>query len=212
MGRGRLILVNIIGIIIIFGLIAGGGYYYYQNTNYVNTDDARVAGDMATIVAPTAGHLTGWNIQEGDQVSRNATIGRISGGDGARNISAVSEGTVVREQVNENQLVQAGQVLAQTIDMNNIYITANIDENNIEDIEEGDSVDITIQGDPNTVYEGTLEKIGYATNSVFSLMPQQNASGNYTEVTQTIPVRISINSPSDTVLPGMNADVRISIK
>jgi multidrug resistance efflux pump len=211
-GRGRLVLLNLIGIIVIFGLIAVGGYYYYQNINFVQTDDARVAGDMTAIVAPAAGRLSGWNVSEGDVVKKDANLGKISGADGTGTITAINDGTVVREQVNNNQMVQAGQVLAQTIDMKNLYITANVEEGQIQDIEEGDSVDITVQGDPDTTYEGTLEKIGYATNSMFSLMPQQNASGNYTEVTQTVPVRISIKAPSDKVLPGMNADVRISVK
>jgi multidrug resistance efflux pump len=212
MGKGRLIFLNLVGIIVIFALIAAGGYYYYQSTNYVQTDDARVAGDMTTIVAPAAGQLKGWNVQEGEQLKNNARVGRIQGADGATNISATANGTVVREQANDNQLVQAGQVLAQTIDMRHLYITANIEESELQDVEEGDSVDITVDGDPDTTYDGTLEKIGYATNSVFSLMPQQNASGNYTKVTQKVPVRISIKAPSDKVLPGMNAEVRISVK
>ncbi|PLT32222.1 HlyD family secretion protein [Bacillus sp. V5-8f] len=212
MSKGRLILINIIGIIIIFALVAGGGYYYYQNANYVTTDEAKVAGDLSTIVAPAAGQLKDWNVQEGDVLKKDANVGNVSGPDGSTAIKAVSEGTIVKEQATNSQLVQAGQVLGQTIDMKNLYITANIEETSIQDIEEGDSVDITVDGDPDTTYEGTLEKIGYAANSVFSLMPQQNASGNYTKVTQKIPVKISIKAPSDKVLPGMNAEVKISTK
>jgi multidrug resistance efflux pump len=212
MGKGRLIFINIIGIIIIFALVAGGAYYYYQNTNYVKTDEAKVAGDMMTIVAPAAGQLTNWNVQEGDQLKKGSRVGTISGGSTPTNITASGDGTVVREQANDNQLVQPGQVLAQIIDMNKLYITANIEETSLQDITVGDSVDITVDGDPNTVYEGKMEKIGYATNSTFSLMPQQNASGNYTKVTQKVPVRISIKAPSDKVLPGMNAEVSISTK
>jgi multidrug resistance efflux pump len=212
MGKGRLIFINIIGVIIIFALVAGGAYYYYQNTNYVKTDEAKVAGDMTTIVAPAAGQLTNWNVQEGDQLKKGSRVGTISGGSTPMNITASGDGTVVREQANDNQLVQPGQVLAQIIDMSKLYITANIEETSLQDITVGDSVDITVDGDPNTVYEGKMEKIGYATNSTFSLMPQQNASGNYTKVTQKVPVRISIKAPSDKVLPGMNAEVSISTK
>ncbi|MDQ0220833.1 HlyD family secretion protein [Peribacillus cavernae] len=212
MSKGRLILINIIGIIIIFALVAGGGYYYYQSANYVNTDEAKVAGDMTTIVAPNAGKLTDWGVKEGDQLNKDANVGKISGGETSMNITASADGTVVKEQANDNQMVQPGQVLAQTIDMNNLYITANIEETDLQDIEEGDSVDITVDGDPDTIYEGTLENIGYATNSMFSLMPQQNASGNYTKVTQKVSVKVSIKAPSDKVLPGMNAEVKISTK
>ncbi|OIK11583.1 HlyD family efflux transporter periplasmic adaptor subunit [Bacillus sp. MUM 13] len=212
MGRGRLVLVNIVGIIIIFALVAGGAYYYYQSTNFVKTDEAKVAGDLNTIVAPTAGKLKGWNLQEGDNVSKGNTLGKISDGKHSVTVSSAQDGTVVKKQVSSDQLVQAGQVLAQTIDMSKIYITANIKETELSDIEKGDSVDITVDGDPGTTFEGTLEDIGYATNSVFSIMPAQNSSGNYTKVTQKVPVKISIKAPSDKVLPGMNAEVKISTK
>ena len=75
--------------------------------------------------------------------------------------------------MHDEQLVQAGQTLAQTINMEDLSITANIEENKLKDIEKGDSVDIIIDGDPDTVFEGTLEQIGYATTSVFSVMGNQ---------------------------------------
>lgn len=212
MSRGRLILTNIIGMIVVLALIAGGSYYYYQSANYVKTDEAKVAATMGQIVAPTSGKLSGWTVEEGDDVTKDAQVGKVSDGKQTVGLSSSMEGKVIKKEASDNQMVQAGQVLAQTADMNNLYITANIKEDKLKDIEKGDSVDVTVDGDSGTTFEGEVEEIGYATTSTFSVMPQQNTSGNYTKVTQKVPVKISIKAPSDKVLPGMNAEVKISTK
>lgn len=212
MNKGRLLLINVIGLIIILAIIGGGGYYYYESTNFIKTDEAKVTGDLYTIVAPAAGKLSDWDLQEGDIVTKDKKVAKVATTEGEKAVKTSAPGTVVKTQVLENQLVQAGQTLAQTINMEELSITANLEENKLKNIEKGDSVDIVIDGDPDTVFEGTLEQIGYATTSVFSVMGNQNSSGNYTKVTQKVPVKISIKAPSDKVLPGMNAEVKISTK
>ncbi|MGE6612189.1 HlyD family secretion protein [Peribacillus simplex] len=212
MNRGRLVLINVIGLVIIVAVLAGGAYYYYESTNFIKTDEAKVSGELYTIVAPAAGKLADWDLHEGDNVSKNDQVANVTTLDGKEAVKTAAQGTIVKTQVHDEQLVQAGQTLAQTINMDDLSITANIEENKLKDIEKGDSVDIIIDGDPDTVFEGTLEQIGYATTSVFSVMGNQNSSGNYTKVTQKVPVKISIKAPSDKVLPGMNAEVKISTK
>ncbi|MCO0599663.1 HlyD family efflux transporter periplasmic adaptor subunit [Peribacillus butanolivorans] len=212
MNKGRLILINVIGLVVILAVVGGGAYYYYESTNFIKTDEAKVTGDLYTIVAPASGKLTDWDLKEGDIVSKDNKVAKVATVDGEQTVKSSAPGTVVKTQVLEDQLVQAGQTLAQTINMEDLSITANIEENKLKNIEKGDSVDIIIDGDPDTVFEGTLEKIGYATTSVFSVMGNQNSSGNYTKVTQKVPVTISIKAPSDKVLPGMNAEVKISTK
>lgn len=211
MSKGRLILTNMLGIVVILALIAGGGYYYYQSTNYIKTDEAKVSADVTSVIAPTSGKLTDWNVEEGQDVSQDTEVGKVSDGKNNVSITSTMNGTIIKNQVMNGQLIQAGQVLAQEADMDHLYITANIKETDLNDIEKGDSVDITVDGDGGTTFEGTVEEIGYATTSVFSMVPQQNASGNYTKVTQKVPVKISIKNPSDKVLPGMNAEVKISL-
>ena len=212
MNRGRLILINVIGFIVILAILAGGAYYYYESTNFIKTDEAKVTGDLYTVVAPESGKLTNWNVKEGDEVKKDQKVGKVAGTEGSKDVKAAANGTIVKSQALKNQNVQAGQTLAQTIDMNNLKIQANIEETELKDIEKGDSVDITVDGDEGTTFEGTVEEIGYATTSVFSVMGNQNSSGNYTKVTQKVPVTISIKAPSDKVLPGMNAEIKISTK
>lgn len=209
MNRGRLLLTNIIGLIVILAIIAGGAYYYYESTNFVKTDEAKVTGDMYQITAPAAGQIKGWDINEGDEVQKDSTVAKVEG-ETKTNVKSVADGTLVKKEVQNNQQVQPGTVLGETIDLSKLYITANIKETDIKNIEKGDIVDIVVDGDPDTTFEGTVEQIGYATNSTFNMLPATNSSGNYTKVTQKVAVKISIKNPSDKVLPGMNASVKIS--
>jgi multidrug resistance efflux pump len=211
MSKGHLVLTNIIGIVVIIALIAGGSYYYYQNINYVQTDEAKVSADMMQVVAPASGKLSGWNVKEGDNVSQEAVVGKVLEGQQAVSVKSTMSGTIIKSEAGNNQMVQQGQLLAQTADLNHLYITANVKETDLKDIQKGQSVDIIVDEDSNVTFKGTVEKIGYATNSVFSMLPQQSPSNNYTKVTQKVPVKISVQNPSAKVLPGMNAEVKIAL-
>jgi len=212
MMKGRLFLANFVGVLVIVALVLGGFYYYTQSSQYIKTEDARVAGDMMAVTAPAAGKLSSWNGKEGAVVTKNGGVGRIDGDGEPLSVVAPIGGTIVKNEAREGQAVQPGQALAEVIDMHNLYVLANIDETDIKDIEIGSSVDVTVDGDPGTIIKGKVEEIGYVTNSVFSLLPTSNTSGNYSKVTQKVQVKISITNYSDTVLPGMNAKVVIAKK
>ncbi|MEN8698658.1 HlyD family secretion protein [Bacillus infantis] len=211
MSKGRLILTNIIGILAVFALIAAGAYYYYQNENYVTTNDAVVSADMMQVTAPASGMLAEWNLEEGKNVSENASVGKVAAGESSVSVSSYMNGTVIQNEAYPHQMVQAGQALAVAADMEHLYITANIQEKDLKDIEVGDSVEIKVDGDGNTLFDGEVEEIGFATNSLFSVLPQQSSNGSYTKVAQKVAVKISLKNASDKVLPGMNAEVKISL-
>jgi multidrug resistance efflux pump len=210
--KGRLILANFVGIIVILVLVFGGGYYYYQNANYIKTKDARVAADMMPISSPAAGVLSGWNLPEGNVVNKKAVMGQITSGTGSVAVTAPMDGTLIKNQAKEGELLQPGTPLGQLVDMKKLYILANVDESQLRDIDIGSNVDVTVDGDPQTIIQGNVEEIGYATNSVFSLLPATNASGTYTKVTQKVQVKIGISNYSKFVLPGMNAEIVITKK
>ncbi len=209
--RSRLIIANIIGILVICFFIAAGAYFYYEKSNFYKTEDAVVEADMMPVVAPAQGVLTSWNIQDGTNVSNKNVVGGVSDGTKVIPVSPRMDGKIIKNDARVNQLVQAGQVLAQEADLDHMYIVANIKETRLKDIKVGQSVDITIDGDSGTKFEGVVKEIGFATNSVFSVLPQQSSTGSYTKVTQKVPVKISINQTSARVLPGMNAEVKISL-
>ncbi|MEC0241915.1 efflux RND transporter periplasmic adaptor subunit [Paenibacillus dokdonensis] len=211
MNRSRLIIANIIGVLVICFFIAAGAYFYYEKSNFIKTEDAVVQADMMPLVSPAQGVLTSWNIQDGTDVNDKNIVGGVSDGTKVVPVSSRMNGKIIKNDARVNQLVQAGQVLAQEADMDHLYVVANIKETQLKDIKVGQSVDISVDGDSGTKFEGVVKEIGYATNSVFSVLPQQSSTGSYTKVTQKIPVKISINQVSSKVLPGMNAEVKISL-
>ncbi|MCY9423426.1 HlyD family efflux transporter periplasmic adaptor subunit, partial [Bacillus paralicheniformis] len=136
MSKGRLIATNIIGLIIVLAILAGGAYFYYDSISYVKTDEAHVTGEMADITAPASGKLSDWDLKEGSKVSKDEKAAKIKG-EQTVDVKSIMDGTIVKNEAKEGQIVQAGQTLAKTIDMDHLYITANIEENDLKDIEKG---------------------------------------------------------------------------
>jgi multidrug resistance efflux pump len=207
----RLIIGNVVGVLVVFILIAAGAYVYYQNENYIKTSDAVVSADMMPVVSTYSGVLTDWHVKTGSNVTDKDVVGTVSDGTKAVPVSTRMNGKIIKSDARKNELVQVGQVLAQEADLDHMYIIANIKEKDLKDLKVGQSVDINVDGDSGKTFSGTVDEIGYATTSVFSVLPQQSSTGSYTKVTQKVPVKISINQPSDKVLPGMNAEVKISL-
>ncbi|OIK09417.1 HlyD family secretion protein [Bacillus sp. MUM 116] len=215
----RMVLLNIIILIV----LVGGGFavysYYNKTVNYLSTDNAQIAGQQVTIAAPANGKLTDWTGNVGDHFSKNEKIGTIVSagtGTGAQaaptsiDVTLPTNGTVVQTNAVKNSFVAAGTPLAQVFDLNKLWVTANIEETSIDEVAEGQSVDIYVDAFPNTTLKGTVEKIGLATSGTFSLLPSSNSTGNYTKVTQVIPVKISIDDNKGVqIVPGMNVTVRI---
>ncbi|WP_246063072.1 HlyD family efflux transporter periplasmic adaptor subunit [Paenibacillus ehimensis] len=210
--KGRMFAANIIGVVLIVLLAFGGFYYYDQTSKYIKTEDARVAGDVIAVSAPAAGTLSAWSGKEGGIVTKNGNVGQVAEGAKTVNVAAPIDGTIVKNQAKEGQIVQPGQPLAQLVDMKKLYVTANLDETDVKNIEVGSAADITVDGDASTTLKGKVEEIGQVTNSVFSLLPSANTGGNYTKVTQKVQVKISMTNYSDAVLPGMNATVKLTKK
>ncbi|MGG1399203.1 HlyD family efflux transporter periplasmic adaptor subunit [Bacillus salipaludis] len=219
MNLKRMILVNILILLV----LVGGGFaaysYYNKTVNYLSTDNAQIAGQQVTVAAPANGKLTDWTGNVGDHFSKNQKIGTIlAAGTGAGaaaaptsiNITLPTSGTIVQTNAVKNSFVAAGTPLAQVYDLDKLWVTANIEETSIDAIAEGQDVDIYVDAFPNSTLKGTVEKIGLATSGTFSLLPSSNSTGNYTKVTQVIPVKISIDDNKGLqIVPGMNVTVRI---
>ncbi|USG65050.1 efflux RND transporter periplasmic adaptor subunit [Brevibacillus ruminantium] len=212
--NSRILLVNLLLILIIFGGLAAGLYYYNQNANYISTDNARVDGQQITISAVASGRLTEWRGQLGQTFAAGNRIGSIApiGQTGTVAIDFPVNGTVVQQSVVPNSFVAAGTVLARAYDLSNLWITANIEETRYNDVKVGQAVDIYIDAFPGIVLSGRVDKIGQATAGSFSLMPSTNTTANYTKVAQVLPVTIVLDGYKGVSLaPGMSATVRIHI-
>ena len=113
-------------------------------------------------------------------------------------IAAPVEGVVGRKAVEAGQNIAAGQQLMSIVNLNDIWVTANFKETQLKDMTIGQKVDIEVDGN-GRVYTGRVERISGASGARFSLLPPENATGNFVKVVQRIPVRISID-------PGQNSD------
>ena len=89
--------------------------------------------------------------------------------------------------------------------MNNLWVTANIEETNIDDVQKGQTVDVYVDAYPDTTLT-EVEQVGLTTANTFSMLPSSNATANYTKVKQVVPVKISLDHrpKSVNIVPGMN--------
>jgi multidrug resistance efflux pump len=212
MNSRRVVLINTIVILLLLIGIAVGAYYYVQSVNYVSTDNARIDGQQITITAPASGQLTGWNGEVGKVYTSGETVGTITSTPGGSHIALTfpTNGTIVQQTAVQGSFVAPGTPLARAFDMNNLWVTANIDETALNDIKIGQDVDVYVDAYPGTVLTGKVSKIGLTTAATFSLLPQSNTTANYTKVTQVIPVTITLDSYKGVSLaPGMSTTVRI---
>jgi multidrug resistance efflux pump len=214
--NSKIFLFNILAIIIIVAGVIAGVYYYNQSANYISTDNARVDGQQIAVTATTAGKLTNWYGQLGKSFTAGERVASILPS-GQQNAAAVDvdfpvTGTIVQQSAVANTFVSPGAVLARAYDLNNLWITANIDEKSYNNVKAGQSVDIYVDAFPGTVLSGKVDKIGQATAGSFSLLPVSNTTANYTKVAQVLPVTILLDSNKGVALaPGMSVTVRIHI-
>ena len=112
-------------------------------------------------------------------------------------IIATCDGTVGSKDIHIGQLVNPGQTLVSIVDKNERWIEANYKESQLPHIKVGNKVEITADAVPDVEYIGTVERISDATGSAFSLIPIDNATGNFVKVEQRVTVRIKLDEGSD---------------
>ncbi|MDQ7095928.1 efflux RND transporter periplasmic adaptor subunit [Desulfosporosinus sp. PR] len=213
----KVILVNIIVLV----LLIGGGfavyYYYNQSYYYASTDNARIDGQLITISALGNGKIVDWSGAVNNRVSAGQRLGGIllagTSSSTATDITMPANGTIVQQNVIPNSFVAAGTPLAYAYDLDNLWVSANINETNISNIQQNQTVDVYVDAYPGTTLSGKVSQIGLTTAAQFSLIPQQNTTANFTKVTQVIPVIITLDGYKGLNLnPGMSVTARIHIK
>lgn len=129
---------------------------------------------------------------------------------------APSYGIIAKRWMLPGDVLQPGQSIYTLTNDKKLWVVAFLEETKISEIHKGQNVKFTIDAFPHLRFTGKVFLIGSSTASVFSLIPANNASGNFTKVTQRIPVRISIDSadnvsdlPSLNILSGMSAVIKI---
>lgn len=112
-------------------------------------------------------------------------------------IIATCSGTVGAKEIHEGQLVNPGQTLVSIVDSGERWIEANYKESQLPHIKVGSKARITADAVPGIQYTGTVERISGATGSAFSLIPIDNATGNFVKVEQRVTVRIKLDQNDD---------------
>lgn len=112
-------------------------------------------------------------------------------------IIATCSGTVGAKEIHEGQLVNPGQTLVSIVDSGERWVEANYKESQLPHIKVGSKARITADAVPGIQYTGTVERISGATGSAFSLIPIDNATGNFVKVEQRVTVRIKLDQNDD---------------
>ena len=129
-------------------------------------------------------------------------------------ILAPCDGYMGRKEIQVGQLIQPGQTLVDIVDSEDKWIVANYKETQTANITEGCEVEIEVDAVPGHTFKGIVRSVSRATGSSFSLMPQDNSSGNFVKIEQRIPVRIDFAKDNDVeamarVKAGMNLECKV---
>lgn len=130
-------------------------------------------------------------------------------------IIAPFDGIVSKKAVEVGQLIQIGQPVCSAVEVDHLWVTANFKETQLNRLRIGQKVNVSLDAYESLVLHGTIESVGAATGAKFSLLPPDNATGNFVKVTQRIPVRIEIEKVKDQkyfLTPGLSATVDVEIQ
>ena len=128
-------------------------------------------------------------------------------------ITATADGVVGKKNIHVGQLVQPGQAMVDIVDNSELWVVANYRETQLPGISLGAKVCIKADAVPDVEFEGTVERISDATGSAFSVIPQDNATGNFVKVEQRIPVRIHLKGDKANIArlrAGMNVECTVN--
>ena len=129
-------------------------------------------------------------------------------------IRAPIDGIVGNRAVRQGQFVGVGTPLLAIVPVQNVWVEANFKETQIEKMHNGQKVSLKVDAYPDAEIIGEVESIAPASGAQFSLLPPENASGNFTKIVQRIPVRIKVplNSENAQLLPGMSVEVAVDTR
>lgn len=128
-------------------------------------------------------------------------------------IVATCDGVTGHKDIHEGQLVQPGQTMVDIVDGSDLWVIANYRETQLARIQVGAEVSLTADAVHGVTYKGVVESISDATGAAFSMIPQDNATGNFVKVEQRVPVRINLkeNRPEDLkkLRAGLNVECKV---
>ena len=158
--------------------------------------DAQIAAAQANIGVLQAQRAESASTLASLQLGRDKAVRDLS----FTVLKAPYDGVVGNRSVEQGDLVSPGQKLAVIVPMDKLYIVANFKETQLARLVPGEKVKISVDATDGQDFEGTVSSLAPASGAVFSLLPPENATGNFTKVVQRVPVRIDV--PADVLKSG----------
>jgi len=124
-------------------------------------------------------------------------------------VTSPIDGVIAKKVGNLGEVVKPGQPIAIVVDLANLWVEANLEETKIEQVRWGQAVDLAVDAYPGKKFKGKVVNIGAAASSEFALIPENRSAGNFTKVTQRIPVKIEVIDPVRQLRPGMMVEAAI---
>jgi membrane fusion protein (multidrug efflux system) len=129
-----------------------------------------------------------------------------------RTIASPADGLVVMTFARQSEHVSPGQRILMFHDPGEIWVEANVRETEVRMLKPGMKAEIRVDAYPGKVFAGEVFRIGQAATSKFALLPDPNPSGNFTRITQRLPVRIRLADKDPALRPGMMVEVTIGVR
>jgi multidrug resistance efflux pump len=224
----RRLLLPLGGLALIVAAVVGFSMYR-QGQTYVSSDNAQITGTPVQVGSMNAGQVdsvtptVGSIVHKGDTlavidlpsqvgVAQNGQpkLGFLGAADSTVTVQSPIDGVVIAVPATPGASVQPGQPLLTVVDPSQLWVNANIDETSIDRLKVGQPVTVHVDA-LNADVPGRIQSITPATASTFSLLPTSNTSGNFTKVTQEVPVRIAVNLGNQPVLLGSSVEVKVQV-
>jgi membrane fusion protein (multidrug efflux system) len=129
-----------------------------------------------------------------------------------RQVLAPDAGIIDQTFVHAGEYLMPGQRIAIMHNPATVSVKANVKETEIRHLQLGQPVEVSVDAYPGRIFAGEVQRIGHAATSQFALLPSTNPSGNFTKVTQRLPVKIRIEQEGQLLKPGMMVEVSIDIR
>lgn len=155
------------------------------------------------------------DMQRQQVVALQAQVDLITQEIADRTLRSPVDGVVDRTLGDVGDYIQAGQWVMMVHDPKNVWVEANVKETALNDVAVGQPVDIGVDAYPGMVQRGHVVRVGNTATNQFALLPSPNPSGNFTKITQRVPVRIAFDGKQDQVdprlKPGLMVEVAINV-
>lgn len=160
--------------------------------------------------------MANFKVAEANLVNGVAKLGVIDELLRHTKVYAPRDGSISKRWVVAGDVAHIGQPLFGLTDVQHIWVTANLEETKVEHLKPGDPVDIHVDAYPDRHFTGSIYVVRAAAASQFSLIPPDNATGNFTKIVQRVPVKILLDVPKSKdplyLYPGMSVEISVKVR